>query len=140
MFKAQICDRGCKPIIAHYDKWARKNVVIPVINVVMKKMGATEHTKAIVDLADDVVKAIKEKCAPTLGKKHFCQDPATLQTFGGCLKENLMPVVMKKVGEFLPLVAEPMCIKEMKYLKSPDLWEKIIPNYMNKYAKACKSL
>jgi hypothetical protein len=139
-FDSQVCKKGCKPVIAHWDKWAKKNVAIPAINMVMKKMGVPQHTKAVIDLAHHVMETVKKECVPRLKGKHLCQDPETLTAFGNCLKGNLMPVIMGHVGELMPLVAEPMCVKEKAYLESPDLWEKIIPKYLDAYAKVCKKL
>ncbi|KAE8341403.1 hypothetical protein BDV24DRAFT_174795 [Aspergillus arachidicola] len=139
-FEAEVCKAGCKPRIADYDKWAKKNVVYPVIELAMKKMGAESHTGTIKKLAADVVTVIKGRCAKDIGKGHLCQDPDTLSKFGNCLKSNLMPIVMGKIGDLMPLVTEPMCKKEKAYLESPDLWEKIIPGYLKKYASTCSKI
>lgn len=43
---ANICPpTGCKPVIAHYEKWAKKNCVLPAIDMVMKDMGMPQHAK-----------------------------------------------------------------------------------------------
>lgn len=139
-FTHQACRKGCKPVIAHYDKWARGNAGTPAIDFVMKKMGVPQHAKAIPGTAEDVVKVVKGQCARKLGKKHLCQDPETLKTFADCLEGIPMPVLMGKIGELMPLVSEPMCKKEKAYLESPDLWEEVIPIYLNKYAAVCNKL
>ena len=103
-------------------------------------MGMPQHTKIVQNLAEDVFKVVKGECAKNLGKGHLCQDPETLTKFGNCLKGNLMPTVMGKVGELMPLVAEPMCAKELAYFEKGDLWEKVIPSYIDKYAAVCQKL
>ncbi|KAB8226039.1 hypothetical protein BDV33DRAFT_197860 [Aspergillus novoparasiticus] len=131
-FNTEICKKGCKPVVAHYERFARKNVINPLITRVMKDMGMPQHTKIVLKLADDVFKVVKGECAKSLGKGHLCQDPETLRKFGNCLKGNLMPVVMGKIGDLMPLVAEPMCAKELAYFEKGDLWEKVIPSYIDK--------
>ncbi|KAE8362272.1 hypothetical protein BDV27DRAFT_159938 [Aspergillus caelatus] len=139
-FKTEVCDKGCKPVIAHYDKWAKTKAIHPLIEKVMKDMGIPQHAKVIKGLAADVAKVIKQDCGKILGKGHLCQNPETLARFGNCLKGNLMPVVMGKIGSLMPLVTEPMCAKELAYLEKDDLWEKVIPKYLNMYSKVCKKL
>lgn len=97
-------------------------------------METLEHTGTIVNLAGDIFKVIKKECVRSLGKGNICQNPETLTKFGNCLKGNLMPVLMGRVGELAPLVTEPMCQKEYKYVDSPSLWEIDIPKYLNMYA------
>ncbi|PIG85467.1 hypothetical protein AARAC_007097 [Aspergillus arachidicola] len=139
-FNTEICKKGCKPVVAHYEKFARKNVIQPLIRKVMKDMGMEQHTQIVLKVANDVFRVAKEKCAKNLGKGHLCQDPETLTKFGNCLKSNIMPVVMGHVGELMPLVAEPMCAKQLAYLEKGDLWEKVIPSYFDKYAAVCQKL
>ncbi|KAE8333718.1 hypothetical protein BDV39DRAFT_165136 [Aspergillus sergii] len=139
-FNTEICKKGCKPVVAHYEKFARKNVIQPLITKVMKDMGMPQQTKIVLNLADDVFKVVKKECAKNLGKGHLCQDPETLTKFSNCLKGNLMPVVMGRVTELAPLVTEPMCAKELAYLEKGDLWEKVIPSYIDKYAAVCQKL
>ncbi|GMF66782.1 unnamed protein product [Aspergillus oryzae] len=103
-------------------------------------MGMPQHTKIVQNLAEDVFKVVKGECAKNLGKGHLCQDPETLTKFGNCLKGNLMPTVMGKVGDLMPLVEEPMCAKELAYFEKGDLWEKVIPSYIDKYAAVCQKL
>lgn len=139
-FGAQVCKKGCKPIIANWDKWARKNVFLPLIDQVAKDMHIPQHKKLLVELGDEVVKVVKKECVPKLGKHHLCEDPETFSEFGTCLKASLLPVVLSKVDKIMPLVAEPMCKKELAYLKKPDLWEKTIPEYLEKYSNVCSRL
>ncbi|KAB8275613.1 hypothetical protein BDV30DRAFT_207701 [Aspergillus minisclerotigenes] len=139
-FNTEICKKGCKPVIAHYERFARKNVIQPLITKVMKDMGVPQYTKIVLNLADDVFKVAKKECAKNLGKGHLCQDPETLIKFGNCLKGNLMPAVMNRFTELAPLVAEPMCAKELAYFEKGDLWEKVIPSYIDKYAAVCQKL
>jgi hypothetical protein len=139
-FSSIICNKGCKPIIAHYDRWAKKNVVMPMIKYAMKKMGLPQHERTIHKLADHVVATVKAKCKPQLGKQHLCEDPETLENFGRCLKAQLMPVVMENIGGLMPLVAEPICKKEFSYLQKDDLWERVIPGFFHKYAGVCTQL
>src|SRR3954471_12225755 len=73
-FESQVCAKGCKPVIAHWDKWAKKNVAIPAITMMMKDMGAPQHTKVMINLADHVMKTVKKECVPKLKGKHLCQD------------------------------------------------------------------
>jgi hypothetical protein len=86
----------------------------------MNKMGAAQHTQLMIDLADDLIRTAKKKCVPILRGKPLCQEGA-LATFGNCLKLNLMPVVMSNLSQLMPLVAEPMCVKEKAYLDSSKL-------------------
>ncbi|KAE8419730.1 hypothetical protein BDV36DRAFT_293847 [Aspergillus pseudocaelatus] len=134
-FKTEVCDKGCKPVIAHYDKWAKQKAIEPLIEQVMKDIGIPQHAKIIKTLARDVAKVVKKDCGKLLGKGHLCQDPETLTKFGNCLKSNLMPTVMGQVGNLMPLLTEPMCAKGLAYLEKGDLWEKVIPKYLDMYSK-----
>lgn len=49
-----------------------------------------------------------------------------------------MPVAMRKIGQLMPLLTEPLFKKEFDYLKKNELWESTIPRYMKKYARTCK--
>ena len=139
-FVTEVCSKNCRPVIAHYDKWAKTNAITPVIDQVMKDMGVPQHAKVIHGLATDVATVVKKECAKYLGKSHLCEEPDTFKKFGGCLKSNLLPVVMGRVGQLMPLLTEPMCVKESKYLQSDDLWQKVIPKYIMKYSKVCRTL
>lgn len=137
-FYNEICKKGCQPTIQDFDKFAKHDLFEPIIKIVTKDMGITQHQHSLLALANDLVNVVKKDCAQHLKGKHLCQDPATLDNFGKCLKGNLMPVVMSKVGQLMPLVAEPLCQKEYAYLQSDKLWEGTIPRYIKKYARTCK--
>ena len=139
-FEKIVCGKGCKPVISHYDKWVKDKAIHPAIEEVMKEMGSEDKSGIIKKLAVDVFRVIKKECAKDIGKGHLCQDSGTLTKFGNCFKANLMPVFMSKVDKLMPLVTEDMCKKEYDYLKQPKLWKKVIPKYMDAYAKVCKKL
>lgn len=138
-FQKEVCEKGCKPQINHYDKWAERHAVKPAVRSAMLKMGMPTYVRVVDKLADEVVKVIKEKCARNV-KGHLCQDPSTLRGFGDCLKGNLMPVVMGRITDLLPLVTEANCVKESKYLDQSELWETEIPYYFKQYARVCNKL
>ncbi|KAF7133939.1 hypothetical protein CNMCM5793_005465 [Aspergillus hiratsukae] len=134
-FYTQICEKGCKPNLSHFNKWARKHVVQPVIAQTMKEVGLPRHTQRLVDLADEVGRVTKQECVKELGGSHLCQDPTKFEAFGACLKGNLLPVLLTKAPEFMDLLAEPACQRISDYLAKPDLWEKVIPKYIANYSK-----
>lgn len=138
-FQKEVCEKGCKPQINHYDKWAERHAVKPAVRSTMLKMGMPTYVRVVDKLANEVVKVIKEKCARNI-KGHLCQDPSTLRGFGDCLKGNLMPVVMGRITDLLPLVTEANCLKESKYLDQSELWETEIPYYFKQYARVCNKL
>jgi hypothetical protein len=140
-FQKQICDKGCNPTIAHYDKWAKKNAVIPIIGKVMKEFGVVPPQKQTIDLAEEVAQTIKKKCASRLGGGgNLCEEPIVFSEFGNYIESNVMPAVMNYIGELMPFVAEPMCQKEKAYLEKPDLSEKVIASYLDKYARIGQKL
>ncbi|KAJ5103075.1 hypothetical protein N7532_003604 [Penicillium argentinense] len=139
-FQELVCDKGkYKPKVSNYEKWADKNAVQPMIKKVMKDMGLPDKESILQKLAKQVVKVVKTKCKKYV-TVNLCQDPETLEGFGACLKDNLLPVVMENIGGLMPLVSEPMCKKEFAYLQKDELWDKVIPSYMFKYAAVCKKL
>lgn len=126
-----------------YDKWAKKNVFYPIIQHVMKELGAekdTKTTKAIQGIVDDAFKEIKQQCGKKLGKHHLCEGGLELQGFLQCVKHKFIASMGKNSGEPLLPVDEPLCQKAMAYFEGPDFWEKVIPKYMKKYAKVCRKL
>lgn len=56
------------------------------------------------------------------------------QTHPHCLKASLFLVVMARIGELVPLVSEPMCVKQKEFLNGKELWEKVIPSRINQSA------
>jgi hypothetical protein len=119
-FQSEVCAKGCKPFIGHWDRWARDNVVVPAVTEIMNKMRAAQYIQLMIDLADDLVRTAKKRYVPILRGKYLCQEDA-LATFGDCLKLNLMLVVMSNLSQLMPLVAEPTCVKEKAYLDNSEL-------------------
>jgi hypothetical protein len=140
LFYKEICEKGCTPDITHFDKWARRHVLRPLVTQTMKKLGVPQYTKTVENLVQAAAKTSKENCAKELDNSHLCENPKKFEAFGQCLKGSLLPVVMSRVGELGPLLAEPVCQKAYDYLQKPDLWEKVIPRYIALYSKVCDKL
>lgn len=140
-FNKQVCAKGCKPVIADYDRYVRKNLLLPAINEISNNLNLPRSdTNKLIKLADQTATVVKQKCAPSLGKTHLCADSGALTKFGKCLKDNLLPVVMSNIGDVLPLLSEPNCQKFYQLLQGPLVFEKIIPTDLVRYSKVCKAL
>ncbi|EAW16633.1 uncharacterized protein NFIA_059880 [Aspergillus fischeri NRRL 181] len=139
LFYKEVCQEGCQPDITHIDRWARQNVIKPLVAETTKKLGVPQQRKTIENLVQAVVQATKQDCVKKLGSSHLCQSPEKLEAFGQCLKGSLTTVLMSRVGELGPLLTEPMCQKAYDYLRKHDLWVEVIPRYFKKYAKLFKN-
>lgn len=139
-FQSEICERGCQPIIPHWDLWTRNNTFVPAVRSLMKRMNVSHKEDALLKMGDDVAIIIKDRCAPMLHGGHICSDPTTLAAFGNCFKRNFVKASIKHLPVLLPMASEQGCKEQYKYLQSDELWEQTIPNNMREYASVCDKL
>lgn len=133
-FETHVCEKGCK-FTAHGGAF-RKKVMHPAISQALKEMGMSSHESAALHVADDVAKRVRKECLAKKGD--ICQDHETFAEFGKCAKANVWPVVDGKLSELMPLVSEPSCKKEKRYLEKPHLYEEVLPRWLDRYAATCK--
>ncbi|KAL3475071.1 hypothetical protein BJX99DRAFT_230508 [Aspergillus californicus] len=139
-FQREICDRGCQPTVPHWDLWTRNNTFVPAVRSVMQQMNAPKQEEAMLKLGDDAADIIKRRCGPKLEGRDICADSEILAAFGNCFKKNFVKAALTNLPTLLPMASEPVCRKQLQYLKSDELWEETIPNNMREYAKVCKQL
>ncbi|KAL2831092.1 hypothetical protein BDW59DRAFT_140375 [Aspergillus cavernicola] len=139
-FQREICDQGCQPTVPHWDLWTRNNTFLPALRSVMQQLNSPKQEQAMLKLGDDVADIIKQRCGPKLQGRDICADAEILAAFGNCFKKNFVRAALANLPTLLPMASEPVCRKQLEYLKSDELWEEIIPNNMREYAKVCKQL
>ncbi|KAL2864804.1 uncharacterized protein BJX67DRAFT_383432 [Aspergillus lucknowensis] len=142
-FEAIVCKRGCRPSMDQYESWGKEGIVEPLIRAVLRKMEPEIPSSAgarMVELVSTrVAVATKRQCGEVLlqNDNDICRDRGTLDSFAGCLKDKVLPVLLSELERYSFLITESMCEKAARYLEGPDLWENVIPGAFAEYADGC---
>ncbi|KAI9927853.1 hypothetical protein MW887_002705 [Aspergillus wentii] len=137
-FQSEICARGCKPTVPHWDLWTRNNSFVPAVHSITKRLNAPGQEAALIKLGDEAAETIKARCGPMIEGKDICTDAETLAGFGNCFKRQFVRSAIVNLHVLLPMASEEACREQYEYLKDDHLWTQIIPNNMREYAGACK--
>ncbi|XHG09442.1 hypothetical protein AWENTII_012498 [Aspergillus wentii] len=139
-FQSEICARGCKPTVPHWDLWTRNNSFVPAVHSITKRLNAPGQEAALIKLGDEAAETIKARCGPMIEGKDICTDAETLAGFGNCFKRQFVRSAIVNLHVLLPMASEEACREQYEYLKDDHLWTQIIPNNMREYAGACGGL
>lgn len=139
-FQSEICERGCKPTVPHWDLWTRNHTFVPAVRSLMKSMNVPNQEEKLLRMGDDVAIIIKDQCGPLLRGRHICSDPKTLAAFGNCFKRNFVKGSIKHLPTLMVMASEASCREQYKFLQGDELWEVTIPNNMREYAAVCDKL
>ncbi|KAE8148786.1 hypothetical protein BDV25DRAFT_141432 [Aspergillus avenaceus] len=139
-FQQHICDQGCRPTVPHWDLWTRNNTFLPAVRSIMARLDAPRQEAALLKLGDDAADIIKRRCGPMLHGGHLCADAEMLAGFGNCFKKNFVRAALMNLPTLLPMVSEDVCREQLAYLETDQLWEEIIPENMQAYARDCQGL
>ncbi|KAE8154262.1 hypothetical protein BDV25DRAFT_135952 [Aspergillus avenaceus] len=137
--KSQVCEKGCKPTTAQFDSWGRDTIVHPFILALSETMGLPNLPTVTKRLTDSISENLLNTCGVVVGDKDACQGQI-LDSFGQCMKKNLVSIVLEDADPYSFLVSDAMCEKAKKYVEGEDLWTKVIPGYLDVYASQCLEL
>ncbi|KAL3457547.1 hypothetical protein BJX64DRAFT_293037 [Aspergillus heterothallicus] len=82
---------------------------------------------------DQVADATKRQCGE-VSQNDICGDREALDSFAGCLKDRVAPVLLNELEKYSVFITESMCEKASRYLAGPDFWENVIPGAFAEYA------
>ncbi|GIK05771.1 hypothetical protein Aspvir_009884 [Aspergillus viridinutans] len=136
-FDEHVCKKGCTVTTSQFEKWVNGKVVSQIVTSSMDEMGLSGFSIIADSISGDITTKLENQCAAAGGKADLCQDQKAMQAVGGCLKENMMPVVLGEMEQLSAFITKDMCDKVNAYLKGPELWENVIPQELDDYASTC---
>lgn len=140
MYQREICDRGCRPTVSHWDLWTRNHTYVPAVRSVTRALQIPDHEEKLIRVGDDAAVMIRENCGAIIEDKNVCFDGETLAAFGNCFKKEFVKVIMRNIFTLLPLVSEDRCRIQYDFVKDEKLWNEVLPNNMREYAANCANL
>lgn len=163
-FNQEVCQKSkCTSTINEGTSFIEDTVFPKLFEQFAKDLGISSGNKATIQkISKEVSQAIQQSCSQQHGGKKVCDDDEAVLQYGQCALKAAEPVINKQTkkmqkrqaedddndddedneddeddeGSGLP--SEEQCEKLEEVLTNEELWSKIIPGFIDQFAKQCK--